>query len=278
MSKIANLLARKLLVSSEYEMARALVKRDKNIPYKIKALWSVFPYSHYAYGIFHGCELARRLRIKKVSVLEFGVAGGNGLLAMEQHGRQVQELTGIEIQVYGFDTGKGLTPPQDYRDMPYVFATGNYQMDVNLLRERLTYAQLVLGEVKETVAQFFEEFQPAPIAFVSFDMDYYSSTMDGLRLFAEQEDDARFLPRIFMHFDDIVGSERSMYNEFVGELAAIKDFNLQNEHVKIAENRVFRNYTLNFGWYHQSFIMHRFRHALFGHYVSRGKPESLSLR
>jgi hypothetical protein len=99
--------------------------------------------------------------------------------------------------------------------------------------------------------------------------------MDGLRLFSEKHDDSYFLPRVFMHFDDAVGSERSMYNEFVGELAAIKDFNLQHQHLKIAENRVFRNYNLNFGWYHQSYIMHRFRHSPFSRYVSRGKPESL---
>jgi hypothetical protein len=278
MSKIARLLAEKLLVSSEHEMVRTLIKRDKDVPYKIKVLWSVFPYSHYAYGIFHGCDLARRLRINKVSILEFGVAGGNGLIAMEQHARQVQELTGVEVEVYGFDTGHGLTAPQDYRDMPYVFATGNYKMDVDRLRERLTNAHLVLGDVKETVDRFFEEYRPAPIAFVSFDMDYYSSTMNGFRLFAESQDESHFLPRVFMHFDDIVGSERSMYNEFVGELAAIKEFNSMNGYVKIAENRVFRNYNLNFSWYHQSYIMHRFQNPLFGRYISRGKPESLSLR
>ncbi len=40
---------------------------------------------------------------------------------MEYHAEAVKAETGEEIAVYGFDTGKGVPPPQDYRDLPYLF-------------------------------------------------------------------------------------------------------------------------------------------------------------
>lgn len=278
MSKVARVLAKKMLTSSEFEMASALIKSDGKVPFQTKALWNVFPYSYYAYGMFHGCRLAAALGIKRVSSIEFGVAGGNGLLAMEAHARVIEELVGVSIDVYGFDTGAGLTPPVDYRDMPYRFKKGNYRMDVEKLKGRLERAQLVLGDVRKTARTFLKDYQPAPIAFVSFDMDYYSSTMHAFQMFAAGNKDDFFLPRIFMYFDDVVGNEISCYNDFVGELAAINDFNAGSRDVKIAQNRVFRNYNLNFPWYHQSYVMHRFAHRLYDKYISKASARSLALK
>lgn len=259
-------------------MERSLRQAGAKGGYHISILSDLFPYSYYAYGLLHGCKLAKALGIPRVSAIEFGVAGGNGLVAMERHAKRIEELTGVAVEVYGFDTGTGLTPPVDYRDMPYRFKKGNYEMNIPALKGRLERAKLILGDIRETAGSFLETCNPAPIAFASFDMDYYSSTMHAFSIFAQNHKDDYFLPRIFAYFDDIVGVEVSAYNEFVGELAAIADFNSQNTDVKIAENRVFRNYDLNFAWYHQSYIMHRFKHPLFDKYISRASRKSLSLK
>jgi hypothetical protein len=278
MNRITKYLVKTIRSSSEIQNTQNLIKGSKSVPFHIQATWNLLPYSYYAYGVYHGCRIAKALGVKAVSAIEFGVAGGNGLLALEAHARTAEELTGVKVQVYGFDTGEGLTPPRDHRDMPYRFKQGNYKMDVAKLEERLSNAKLVLGDVERTASSFTERYSPAPIAFASFDMDYYSSTMDAFRIFANDQEDKYFLPRIFMYFDDVVGDTTSLYNEFAGELAAINDFNAENKYIKIAENRVFRNYNINFSWYHQSYVMHRFKHAQYANYISKASEKSLSLK
>jgi hypothetical protein len=59
-----------------------------------------------------------------------------------------------------------------------VWKPGFFHLDVEGLEKKLTKAKLVLGNVKETVTNFIENEKPAPIGFVSFDVDYYSSTVD----------------------------------------------------------------------------------------------------
>ncbi len=278
MNKITKYLAKKIRSSSDIETTQNLIAANRSVPFYISATWNLLPYSYYAYGLFHGCRLAKALGLESVSAIEFGVAGGNGLAALESHAATVEKLMGIKVDVYGFDTGEGLTPPRDYRDLPYRFKEGNYKMNVAKLKERLANAKLVLGDVGNTASTFIESYSPAPIAFASFDMDYYSSTMDAFRIFGSDHGDEHFLPRIFMYFDDVVGTTTALYNEFTGELAAIQDFNAQNEHIKIAENRVFRNYNINFSWYHQSYVMHRFKHESYGKYISKDSAKSLSLK
>ena len=61
--------------------------------------------------MLHGAALAKKLGHRRVSVLEFGVAGGRGLIDLEYHAREVSRELEIEIDVYGFDTGSGLPAP-----------------------------------------------------------------------------------------------------------------------------------------------------------------------
>ncbi len=278
MNKITRYLVKKIRSSSDIETTQNLIEANKSVPFYVSAIWNQLPYSYYAYGLYHGCRLAKALGLKTVSAIEFGVAGGNGLVTLEAHSETIQKLTRVKVDVYGFDTGEGMTPPRDYRDMPYRFKQGNYKMNVAKLKERLANAQLILGDVEKTASTFIGSHSPAPIVFVSFDMDYYSSTMDAFKIFGSDHGDEYFLPRIFMHFDDIVGDATSLYNEFAGELAAIHDFNDKNEHIKISENRVFRNYNINFSWYHKSFVMHRFKHELYNKFISKDSAKSLSLK
>src|SRR5690606_36705549 len=147
----------------------------------------------YGYNLFYACRLARKLKIHHVSAIKFGVAGGNGLLALEQNAEIIEQLTKVKIDIYGFDTGSGLTEPQDYRDLPYVFKAGNYQMDTPLLQGRLQRAQLVMGDIVKTAKAFFNTYRSAPIAFADFDMYCYSSSVNALRLFEAPQPDEHFL-------------------------------------------------------------------------------------
>jgi hypothetical protein len=81
--------------------------------------------------------LAKRLGHSKISVIEFGVAGGNGLVNLEMHVSEIEKLLNVEIDIFGFDTGGGLPPPKDYRDLPYYWKPGYFAMDEEKLRKKL---------------------------------------------------------------------------------------------------------------------------------------------
>ncbi len=86
--------------------------------------------------------------------IEIGVAGGNGLVALERAAALAGERLGVEVETYGFDTGQGLPPPRDHRDAPFIMDRGDFPMDVAALRSRLSRAELVLGDVRETIPGF----------------------------------------------------------------------------------------------------------------------------
>src|SRR4051794_31905515 len=90
----------------------------------LRTEYDVWDRPSYAYGIYSAANMAQCLELSHISVIEFGVAGGNGLLAMERIAQQVGKYFGIEISVYGFDSGQGMPEPIDYRDLPYVWGAG----------------------------------------------------------------------------------------------------------------------------------------------------------
>ena len=107
----------------------------------------------------------------------------------------------------------------DYRDRSYLFEPGAFPMDHELLKQRLRRACLKLGDVETTVPAFLQS-SFAPVAFISFDLDLYSSTLPALQVLEAPHD--RLLPHIFCHFDDIMGYGNSA---FTGERVAIAEFN-----------------------------------------------------
>jgi hypothetical protein len=182
----------------------------------------------YIWGVLQGAALGKVLGLERISVIEFGVAGGRGLLAMERTAERVEEMVGIAIDVHGFDAETGLPKPQDYRDLPNLFLESQYPMDRQELQKRLCRARLNLGLVKETLPRFLES-NPAPVAFVSFDVDIYSSTMDALKLFDAEK--RVLLPRVLCYFDDIMGYT---YSDFNGERLAMLEFNSTHSVRKIS--------------------------------------------
>src|SRR6266567_7010704 len=131
--------------------AKAWQKLWKKFPVgelDIRIKYDIFDRPEYAYGVYHAARLARGTGVTRLSVIEFGVAGGAGLLALERIAEQVGRFFRIDIDVLGFDSGVGLPrPPDDYRDHPYLWDEGYFRMDENLLRSKLRSAKLILGDV-----------------------------------------------------------------------------------------------------------------------------------
>ncbi len=218
--------------------------------------------SSYTWGVLHGAHLARALGISRISVIEFGVAGGNGLIALELAAEKTHQCLGVEIDVHGFDTGHGLPSPVDYRDHPNSYAESDYRMDEKTLRSRLTGARLHLGPVRDTVGTFLGS-NPSPVAFISFDLDYYGSTVDAFTLL--QSDARNLLPRVHCYFDDIMGFT---FSEWGGERLAIKEFNEAQPQRKISPIFGLKYFLppmcATQQWSEMMYLAHAFDHPLYG--------------
>jgi hypothetical protein len=229
-------------------------------------------YPVYAWGTLQAAGEARTLGLPRISVAEFGVASGRGLLGLEWIAGRVQEMIGVKIDAFGFDTGTGLTEPVDHRDVPNMLWPGRFPMDIARLRSRLTTAMLVLGPIAETLSGFCAA-RPAPVGFVSVDVDLYTSTVDVLRLL--NADSALLLPRVYMYFDDIMGHTFSDCN---GELLAMKEFNEahpQRPVCKIHGLRFFVHASMREDkWVESLYIAHLFDHPLYSQRSSNPSPEA----
>jgi hypothetical protein len=216
----------------------------------------------YLWGSLHGVHLAKALGIGAVSLIEFGVAGGNGLVDLEQIGQALEACLGVRVAVYGFDTGRGLPTPIDIRDCPNLFSGGDYPMEVERLETRLQRSELVLGDVAETVAPFLEG-GPEPVAFISFDLDLYSATAHALQVL--EGDAEALLPRVHCYFDDITGFT---YAEFNGERLAIREFNERNVLRRISPIYSLNHYVPSRSagalWVEKMHLAHIVDHHLYG--------------
>lgn len=211
-------------------VARALLARVKVSP-AVRALWDLSARPAYLVGLLAAVEQAKRQKIDEIAVIEFGVAGGAGLLAMEYEAAALEREFNINIKVFGFDMGAAGLPEfiGDHRDHPDIWQSGDYPMDEAALKARLSSrTTLVLGNLRETVPRFLAEHTPPPIGFVSVDVDLYSSARDALALLA-----APGMPMLWhvpVYLDDI---EFIFNHRFAGELLAVHEFNTQYEHIKI---------------------------------------------
>jgi hypothetical protein len=215
----------------------------------------------YAYGIARAAAQANALGIQSILAVEFGVASGHGLLAMERIADDIERATGVSVTPVGFDTGQGLPAPTDYRDLPYLYSAGFYPMEAEALKGRTRRADLILGDVRETVPAFLERTAAVPVGFVSVDLDYYSSTRDALQIF--EGDPARYLPRVLVYLDDIA-SAAALHTRFTGELLAVDEFNAKHQHMKIDQvHGLAWSRTIPAQWNEQMYAWHRFDHPLY---------------
>ncbi len=211
--------------------------------FRARVKWDLVVRQHNAYAILKAADAARGLGLKKISLLEFGVATGAGLLNMAAIARRVQRLTGVECRLHGFDTGKGMPPARDFRDHPDMYAEGDFAMDAARLREKLpSNASLHLGEIAQTVETFLATFpETEPIGYVVIDVDYYHSARDALRVFHGKPN--QYLPLTLVYLDDI-WCER--HNSACGERLAVTEHNREHprrpieRHPFLEHGRIFR--------------------------------------
>ena len=212
----------------------------------------------YLWPLLHAAHAAAATGVPRIAALEFGVAGGNGLLAMERAAATATELSGTEIDIFGFDTGTGMPPPADNRDAPWLIEPSYFRMDEEALRARLTRAQLVLGDVAQTVPTWARSDHP-PVGFVAFDLDYYSSTVEALRVL--EANSGGLLPRVFCYFDDLFGHG---WTDFMGVRAAIDEFNTTHDQRKVAKIHGLRyelpHADLDEQWHEKLYLTHLFDH------------------
>ncbi len=245
----------------EFPGARRLWNRFPVGSLSTRVRYGIFSRPHYAFGVYSAADLASKLGLTAISVIEMGVAGGRGLLALEEIAAEVSKYLRVQINVYGFDSGTGLAQPKDYRDLPHVWNAGFYKMDVDALKQRLRSAHLVLGNVASTIPSFLDGEHP-PIGFVAFDLDYYSWTKAAFEVF--DGNPQSYLPRVYCYFDDIMWPEMACHNEFVGELCAIREFNLEHEHKAICPIHMLRYMQPSArAWHEQMYVFHDFTHPLY---------------
>ncbi len=178
MERLAGPLKR-LAMESPFRLFVRAVLKGLPVSATTRALWDISDRPAYLVGVHYAARRALREGVSAISVIEFGVAGGDGLLALEREAAAVEAELGVAIRVHGFDNGPTGLPEfiGDYRDHPDKWKPGDFPMDVDRLRSRLgPRTTLVLGDVAETVPGFFDDPRVPPIGFVAFDLDLYSST------------------------------------------------------------------------------------------------------
>jgi hypothetical protein len=192
--------------------------------------WGVSGKPAYLLGTLTAAKMAIEQNVSEISVIEFGVAGGSGLLVLQSEAEAVEQATGVKVNVYGFDTGSIGTPKLigDYRDHPDNCQPGDFPMDEDLLRSQLSErTTLILGDVAETVEGLFDDYNAAPIGFVSIDIDAYSASRDALKIFT--------LPgkRMLRQVPIFLGNENIWNHKLAGAMLAVEEFNQQSSGVKI---------------------------------------------
>lgn len=229
--------------------------------YRTKVAWDLVVRQQYAFPILYAADAAKKYGFNRVTVVELGVAGGAGLLNMCRIAERTRAATGIDIRVVGFDTGKGMPPALDYRDLPECFQEGDFPMDFPRLRASLPpFAELIIGDVAETVPEFARRLSAeAPLGFVAVDVDYYSSAKLALQILTG--DVGGLLPLIPVYLDDI-GVDGS--NPWTGELLAVNEFNAEHELRKIAPFTLLRSRRIfkNTQWIDRMFAAHIHDHPL----------------
>lgn len=186
----------------------------------------------YALSLAYGVMQAIHCGYDAISAIEFGVGGGGGLLDLCKAARFFRHEFALDISVFGFDNATGLPPPMDYRDHPEIWRAGAFKLPSaqQLSLELPDYARLIIGEIGETMADFTTHIT-SPLAFVSIDVDYYSSCVACLKAFDLGPE--CYVPAVPVYFDEI--DMLLTFSDRCGERLAIKEFNDRSAHRSIEQ-------------------------------------------
>lgn len=248
-------------------LAALFVAAFGSVPLKIS--FDLLPRQQHAYGLLHAANEAKQRHLRSLTVVELGVGSGTGLLNLCDLAARVTRATGVNFDIFGFDTGQGMPPPNDHRDHPELYKEGWFPMDKEKLVEKLPPScKLIIGDLRHTVQEFVENLSPlSPLGFATLDVDYYSSSVEALRLFCGSSD--CYLPVFPIYVDDIM---YPTHNPYCGELLAIREFNRDRALRKITPDpflphrRIFK---------HAEWIAHMFNVQILDHSerTNTRKPE-----
>jgi hypothetical protein len=229
---------------------------------RAKIAFDLIMRQQYAFAVMRSAEKALESGYTRVTLIECGVAMGDGLLNLCSIAARVTRATGILFDVVGFDSGSAMPPPTGYRDHPELYREGDFPMDFEKLRAALPgFARLIIGNLDETAPAFLTTVtSESPIAFAAIDVDYYSSTKSALMLLADK-DASKYLPLPLVYLDDIA---LESHNRWCGELLAVEEFNRAEPFRKIDSFRFLRSDRLfkNAKWIDQMFLLHVLDHPV----------------
>ena len=237
-----------------------------------KIYFDLLPRQANAFALLAVADQARERGLSRVTVVEFGVANGAGLLNLASLAARITAETGVEFSIVGFDSGTGMPPPRDYRDHPEFYHEGDFPMqEPDELRRRLPASgELIVGDISETVPAFLTSLRPdAPLAYVVLDVDYYWSAVSCLKVLTGPSE--LYLPTTVLYLDDI---QYSAHNRWQGELLAVGEFNDQQSMRKISPynflraSRLFKRPI----WIEHMYTMHVLDHASRGVDQPHGAP------
>lgn len=210
---------------------------------------------HYETILLESTKEAKKLGYKEISVLELGVAGGNGIISLERYKKKIEKITGVKINIFGFDYGEGLPISNNKFDLPFFWSGGDYKVDKEKLKKK-TNSKIFFGGINKTF-QLFIETNPHTISAIFFDLDYYTSTKSFLDQIEKNKD--FFSPRVYCYFDDVFSLNHHI-NEHNGERLAIKEFNNENNEIKIGKSLANLNdFKFPLGA-DKLFVLHNFTH------------------
>jgi hypothetical protein len=226
--------------------------------FRSKVAFDLVMRQQHAFALLKAADIARSIGVQRIAAIEFGVANGAGLVNICDIARRVTRATGVQFDIAGFDTGKGMPPPRDYRDHPEHYREADYPMqNRDALEQRLPpNARLLIGDVAQTVPEYLQSLS-TPVGFVSIDVDYYWSTVEALRIFDGSPE--LYLPMVPMYLDDI---EYDTHSKYAGELLAVEEFNRDHALRKISrfnmlrEKRIFQRPR----WIGHTYSAHIFDH------------------
>lgn len=227
--------------------------------FRTKVAYDLVWRPYHAFCMLKAADEARALGLRRLTAIELGVSTGDGLLNMCGLASKIEKETGVAFDIVGFDREGGLPEPQDYRDHPEVWQTGDFRTDFGPLQKQLPpNARLVLGDVTATVPNFISSLsRDAPCGFISLDLDYYSSSKAALNVLSG--DPSLYLPWTVVYCDDIVLPST---NRWCGELLAIDEFNSNHAQRKLEPWRFVRTFRIfkNARWLDQIYFLHVLDH------------------
>lgn len=263
---------RSQLFSRRFRLKRRILELIKPLNPIEKVHLDRYERPSYAYGVYLACMQAKMLGHDVTSVIEFGVAGGNGLLALESCAAEIGGALGIKVDVIGFDVGTGMPTSDEAKDMVYWYRPTMFSMDYAKLRARIGSAKLHIGMISETVVDAARGLR-GPIGFCSFDMDYYTATMNALRIF--DQDPGTRLPRVAIYADDVFGyHDLNMVGCCVGEECAFEEFNGSHKTMKISPIRGLRfKRVISAMWNDKMYALHDLTHPDYNTPINPNPPE-----